>query len=146
MAKRCFGLSPKDMKRLVVFHGVPREDMRGFRNRRFVGVRSAKRLGLEVHGSEQVLRQYLDMERELGLYDSVYYNFQHLQSTPLEPLRMDPLMVPTMGFEGDNEYHGVASIRFPSLFQNRMGNQWQVERGLWCRGCEWVCEQDWRGR
>ncbi|KAH0835331.1 hypothetical protein FOPE_04141 [Fonsecaea pedrosoi] len=64
------------------------------------------------------------------------YNYlRWLQAAPMQPLDGDPVILPRQPHTPNDNYCGMASIPFPSI-----GRDGQHDSGLWCRGCEWACE------
>jgi hypothetical protein len=62
-----------------------------------------------------------------------YYMLKCVIDAPLEPLQLHPSKILSQGNTPPDDYCGMASIHFPSLFPDKTS-----ENGLWCRGCEWT--------
>ncbi|KIW74741.1 hypothetical protein Z517_11511 [Fonsecaea pedrosoi CBS 271.37] len=103
-----------------------------------VSVKSAKALGLKVHGStanmpdwDSLCHPWAPLTKDLKKYNYLRW----LQAAPMQSLDGDPVILPRQPHAPNDNYCGVASIPFPSI-----GRDGQHDSGLWCRGCEWACE------
>lgn len=145
LVKKCFDLDGHQIKGLPVLRSLPGLYQIGTqaeisRNRRLnlVSVKSAKALGLKVHGSTTNMPDWASLCRPWGpstknLKENNYLRW--LQDAPMQPLDGDQFLLPPQPHEPNDKYCGMACIPFPSI-----GRDGQQESGLWCRGCEWAFE------
>ena len=145
LAKKCFDLNDCQIKDIPIIRSVPGVYKIGFhremtRTRRLnlVSVKSAKALGIKVHGSTANMPDWSSLCRPWAsstknLKENNYLRW--LQDAPMQPLDGDPVMLPAQPHTPNDNYCGMASTPFPSILDG------QLESGLWCRGCEWACEE-----
>lgn len=135
-AGKCFNLSAKLLNSLPSARSLPGKYCVVFgisraRPLRLVSVRAAKKLALQVHGSEAAVTSHVPSTR---LSDKLQGSFELLQRTQLEFSKHDPFL-DTM--PGNDWYNGMATIRFPHLPATHEVSDW----GSWCRGCKLVWQQ-----
>lgn len=142
-AGRCFNLSAKQLKQLPCFRSIPGRHYlvlwhisRG-KPLIMVGVRAAKRLALQVHGSQAALQAYLDTCRSFIKQES-YYASAHLHRANLQFTKHDPCRVIDPANTTNDYYNGMASVPFP--YQAAWNTP--ADAGVWCKGCNWTYEHE----
>jgi hypothetical protein len=141
LARKCFGLTLSQSKRLPIMRSIPGVYFVGHRiSRRWqlqlTSVKAAKELGIMIHGSTENMAETLAARRSGGITEKESYTFRWLQAAPLQPPHQDLSRLPTEGNVPNDDYCGMASIPFPSLLQNNT-----LQNGLWCRGCDRTFER-----
>ena len=136
LAGKCFDLTPRQLKRIPIMYSIPGIYFVGHkisrrRRLRLVSVKSAKQLGIMLHGSIEKIAETLATRRTPDATSKEFYTFKSLHSAPLDPLGRDPSTLPSQGNTPNDNFCGMASIPFPSLPSKNA-----PENGLWCRGCE----------
>ena len=134
-ARMCFGVSPKDLRRIPamlsipgtysVGHGVTRR-----KSTKLVSLKQAKELGIAVHGSEEAMSAFVALQNAEKLTRRQLHVFQWLTAEYPKPLLHHPSNLPSFADTPDDGFCGMASIGFPSLQWNGV-----LENGLWCYGC-----------
>jgi hypothetical protein len=100
---------------------------------RLVSAQAVADLGLEIHGSAENLANVLT--RGCRSSKSLLTG-RFLQGSITAPRDQDLLFMLSQDSIRNNDYFGAASIPFPSI--SRCG---EIDRGLWCRGCELTTRQ-----
>lgn len=144
LAKKCFKLKQSHLKGAPIMRSVPGVYSVGHRISRLrclrlISVRDTKELAMTVHGSMEFMTELLAARPSAGTTEKAlkdYYMHKFLIDAPFDPLQLNPSRVPSQGNTPADDYCGMASIPFPSLFPDKTS-----ENGLWCRGCEWVFER-----
>lgn len=141
LAKKCFDLTPSQLKLLPITRSIPGVYFVGHRISRqrqlkLTSVKAAKELGIKIHGSTENMAETLAARRSRGITEKEYHTFLWLQRAPLQPLCQDLSRLPTEGNVPNDDCCGMASIPFPSLLPNNT-----LENGLWCRGCDRTFER-----
>ena len=145
LVKKCFDLDDHQIKEIPVLRSLPglyqigtQPEISRTRRLNLVSVKSAKALGLKVHGSmanmpawDSLCRPWAPSTKNLK--ENNYLRW--LQDAPMQPPDGDPVFLEGQPHTPNDNYCGMASIPFPSI-----GRDGQHESGLWCRGCEWTCE------
>ncbi|KAJ2980174.1 hypothetical protein NQ176_g2801 [Zarea fungicola] len=139
----CFNLSAEQLQQLPCFRSIPGtkyfvgHQISHGESCIMVGVRAAKRLALQVHGSEEALQAYLESRRS-AVEERYYHAWFHLHLANLVFTRHDPCAVfclATIGTGmGRDNYNGMASVLFPY----QASSNTPADGGVWCRGCEWT--------
>lgn len=135
LARQCFHLTECQLKRIPIMYSIP--GMYGvwgtvsrYRVYRLVSVKQAKRLAIEVHGSVENLPE---LEKSSTYAASKkFWLFKRFREAPLNPVGCDPSRPPQKLNLGEDDFSGVASIRFPSL--SDLG----VDHGRLCQGCRFI--------
>ncbi|KAF4974050.1 hypothetical protein FZEAL_9004 [Fusarium zealandicum] len=134
LAKQCFGLTENDLRRIPVMHSIPgtfglRFQFSHKRAHRLVSVKQAKELAIQVHGSVEKLAELRPRfptgkltAKDLGM-------FKHFHEAPLEPPGCDLSRLPRKAQVVEDDFGGMASIRFPYLADAG------TEIGHLCQGC-----------
>ncbi|KAM0435388.1 hypothetical protein ACHAPT_003482 [Fusarium lateritium] len=126
-----FGLTEQQLTKIPILYSIPgtygiydtSRDSTHQQTQRLVCAKQVKKLALEVHGSVENLAQFLSPNDE---------KHKRLHDAPLEPPGRDPsLLAPPE----DDDYAGVASIRFPCVDDE--GNE---DLGRLCKACEITLE------
>lgn len=136
-AKQHFCLSERHVKRLATLDAIP--GVYGIsansvpEHNRLVSAQAAADLGLELHGSMENLENILIMRSKSN---RTLVTGWFLQGGITTPRYQDLLFMPNQGNVPNDDYFSTASIPFPSIF--RYG---EIDRGLWCRGCEFTVRQ-----
>lgn len=141
-----FGLTAGDVEELPSFTARPGEFMYSSTKweapTTMVSVRQAKNFAVTLFG-QKYLARHVDRMLERGhISEQEAIRWQQLHATqtvvgPCQPFHFGP-----GEFQRANFYGGLGAIRFPVLLPQSKGLR--VEKGLWCRGCEAVC-QHWAG-
>lgn len=111
---------------------------------RLISVRDAEELAITVHGSMEYVTRLACTRPATGASEKAlkdYYTLKYLIEAPLQPLQLNPSKILSEGNAPPDDYCGMASMHFPSLFLDNT-----LEIGLWCRGCEWAFESYSRGK
>ncbi|KAJ2967696.1 hypothetical protein NQ176_g9537 [Zarea fungicola] len=132
-ASKCFNLSAKQLKALPSARSLSGKycvlfDISRTRPLHLVSVRAAKKLALQVHGSEAAVTSHVPSAR---LSNNLQGNLALLQHTQLDFSKHDPFLGSN---PGNDWYNGMATIRFPHLPVAHEDSDW----GSWCRGCKLV--------
>ncbi|KAM0207552.1 hypothetical protein ACHAQI_007555 [Fusarium lateritium] len=134
MAKQCFGLADHDLERIPVMHSVPgtfglRFQFTHKQVERLVSVKQAKQLALEIHGSAKKLSQLRPTycPGRTSMKDAAI--FRHFHEASLEPPGCDLSRLPRKAEVVEDDFGGMASIRFPYLSVTG------AENGVLCQGC-----------
>ncbi|KAF4447020.1 hypothetical protein F53441_9418 [Fusarium austroafricanum] len=134
MAKQCFSLTDHDLQRIPVMHSVPgtfglRFQFAHKQVERLVSVKQAKKLALEVHGSTGKLAKLRPTYRpgRTSMKDAAI--FRHFHEASLDPPGCDLSRLPRKADVVEDDFGGMASIRFPSL------SDAGTEKGVLCQGC-----------
>ncbi|KAF3392373.1 hypothetical protein DPV78_010583 [Talaromyces pinophilus] len=101
---------------------------------RLLSVKSVKNLAISVHGSEDKVAKLVPAKPIVGypgISVALYYKYKWLLEAPLKPFSTDPSKRPREEKAPNDEWHGTASIHFPSLSPPN-----SVEAGNWCYGCK----------
>lgn len=131
-AKRYFCISERQVQRLVSLdvipgvYGISAKSMPA--HLRLVSAQAAANLGLEIHGTAESLEDTLKRRSDTN---KSLVTGRFLQSGRSVPRNRDLLLMPSQGNIPNDEYFGTASIPFPSLSRKE-----EIDRGLWCRGCQ----------
>lgn len=138
----CFNLSAKQLHQLPCAHSIPgrycvRRVVWQGTPLALVSVRAAKRLALQVHGSQEALRAHRLAKRSC-ISESKYQMWAHLHCVTLDFVKHDPCIVRDSVDGIEDEYNGMASVWFP--YQAEPGGL--IEFGRWCRGCKWTCANE----
>lgn len=133
-AKVVFGLKDRHLREVPIMKNIPNHY--GIRYRtskarvfRLVNVKQAKQRAIQVHGSSEALEKFapngpIRNSTKRGLM------LRALNMAPLEPPGGDMSKTYRQIDQQDDEFGGVASIRFP--FVSSAG----ADKGRLCRGCE----------
>ncbi|KAK2673657.1 F-box domain [Fusarium oxysporum f. sp. vasinfectum] len=134
MAKECFSLTDHDLQRIPVMHSVPgtfglRFQFVHKQTERLVSVKQAKELALEIHGSAEKLTRLRPTYRpgRTSMKDAAI--FRHFHEAPLDPPGCDLSRLPRKAEVVEDDFGGMASIRFPSL------SDAGTDKGVLCQGC-----------
>ncbi|RBR05895.1 uncharacterized protein FIESC28_11259 [Fusarium coffeatum] len=134
MAKQCFGLTDQDLERIPVMHSVPgtfglRFQFAHKQVEHLVSVKQAKKLALEVHGSAENLAKLRPTYRpgRVSMKDAAV--FKHFHEASLDPPGCDLSRLPRKAEVVEDDFGGMASIRFPYLSDSG------TEKGVLCQGC-----------
>lgn len=141
-AGNCFNLSPKQLDQLPCAHSIPgrycvRRVVWHDTPLALVSVREAKRLALQVHGSQEALRAHRHAKQS-SISESDYQMWVHLHSVTLDFVKHDPCIVRDSVDGISDECNGMASVWFPY----QAVPQGSIEFGRWCRGCRWTCANE----
>ncbi|KAF4468586.1 hypothetical protein FALBO_4523 [Fusarium albosuccineum] len=133
-AKQCFGLTESDLKQIPVMQSIPgtfglRFQFAHKRVERLVSVKQAKQLALQVHGSAEKLAELRLAFRADNMAPRDVGMFRHFHEAPLEPPGCDMSRLPRKAEVVEDDFGGMASIRFPYLAETG------VENGYLCQGC-----------
>ncbi|KAM5346588.1 hypothetical protein ACJ41O_009593 [Fusarium nematophilum] len=137
LAKQCFGLTDSDLERIPVMQSIPgtfglRFQFSRKKVCRLVSVKQAKQLALQVHGSAAKLAE-LRLKHCVGKTTAMTARnlgmFKHFHEAPLEPPGCDMSRLPRKAQVVEDDFGGMASIRFPYL------GDAGVEHGHLCQGC-----------
>ncbi len=139
VARKCFDLRPCQIKGLPVLRSLPgtyhvgnRGSVTHNRRRNLVSVRSARSLGIRVHGSTMNMPDWQALcdsgDRSTKDWRENQY-LRWLQKAPMYLQEGDPLKRPKEDHMTKDLYCGMASIPFPAFING------EVDSGLWCRGC-----------
>ncbi|KAL4722267.1 hypothetical protein ACLX1H_010616 [Fusarium chlamydosporum] len=134
MAKQCFGLTDHDLQRIPVMHSVPgtfglRFQFAHKQVENLVSVKQAKKLALEIHGSLEKLAKLRPTYRpgKVSMKDAAV--FRHFHEASLDPPGCDLSRLPRKAEVVEDDFGGMASIRFPYLSDTG------AEKGVLCQGC-----------
>ncbi|KAM0561225.1 hypothetical protein ACHAPJ_003730 [Fusarium lateritium] len=134
MAKQCFGLTDHDLEQIPVMRSVPgtfglRFQFAHKEVERLVSVKQAKELAMEIHGSAEKLAELRPRYHpgRTSMKDAAI--FRHFQEASLEPPGCDLSRLPRKAEVVEDDFGGMASIRFPYL------SDAGAEKGLLCQGC-----------
>ncbi|KAM0355810.1 hypothetical protein ACHAPU_000197 [Fusarium lateritium] len=134
MAKQCFGLTDHHLQRIPVMHTVPgtfglRFQFAHKQVERLVSVKQAKQLALEIHGSAKKLAQLRPTYQpgRTSMKDAAV--FRHFHEASLAPPGCDLSRLPRKAEVVEDDFGGMASIRFPYISANN------TEKGVLCQGC-----------
>ena len=136
IAAECFSLSHHQLAKLPKMRVIPgiynmwHGEKTLKRPTKLISIRDAKKLALEMHGSQDELRRRMHMLADLSPAKEAEYSFY--QGAPLAALNKDPLDCRRGHIVKVDPFGGMASIQFPSLSSG------DADYGIWCRGCEWV--------
>lgn len=137
-AAKCFGLSTKLAKTLLAAYSVPGNYCVAFavsrpRSQILISVRQAKRLALEIHGSEEVIAQRLSTKYPL-LPEATQLYYAYLLRTSLVLFQHDTRMSISNTYSTNDPSNGMVSLEFPyfSLDEDN------AESWFWCAGCDWM--------
>ncbi|KAH9885010.1 hypothetical protein F4778DRAFT_761618 [Xylariomycetidae sp. FL2044] len=135
LAKQCFNLTERQLQRVPIMHSIPgtygmRRGVSRKRVYRLVNIKQVKRLAIDVHGSVDNLPE-LDMPEGdfAGPAFKRFYVFMCFREAPLNPPGRDMSRLPERSSLVEDDFYGMASIRFPYL--NDVG----VDYGIFCKGC-----------
>ncbi|KAI0439498.1 hypothetical protein F4803DRAFT_44829 [Xylaria telfairii] len=132
-ARECFSLTEEKLRTLPVLQAIPGSYFVGSQQTQrcsipLVSVKQAKQLANEVHGSARMTAiKYV--ESKPFARSTVYQRFHH---APLDPPGCDLSRVRLKAPPEDDDYCGMAAIRFPYV---RAGH---ADVGRLCRGCEYI--------
>lgn len=144
-AKRYFGLSERHLQHLPACDIIP--GTYGLNastpppgHGPLVAAKAAMDLGLEMHNVSAERLAQITAKRYRSSKFSAVGRYLHggsggggLDMTSAHRGR-DALMKPCQGNVPPDNYFGMASIPFPSLFKSTR----TIDNGLWCRGCEFT--------
>lgn len=144
MARKCFHLTYKHLKRLPVLHSIPGTYgvMLHFSRQRvyrLVSVKQAKQLAIEVHGSAENVANLMPTTRPPGMTWREFCIFKWFHEAPLEPPGCDLSPMPERSNRVEDDFGGMASIHMPYLGGTG------ADRGRLCKGCYFVDELHSRG-
>ncbi|RGP61840.1 hypothetical protein FSPOR_9672 [Fusarium sporotrichioides] len=134
LAKQCFSLTDDDLGRIPIMHSVP-----GTFGLRFqfvhkqveylVSVKQAKKLALEIHGSAEELAKLRPTfyPGRVSMKDAAI--FRHFHEASLDSPGCDLSRLPRKAEVVEDDFGGMASIRFPYLSDTG------AEKGVLCKGC-----------
>jgi hypothetical protein len=131
--------SQRQLETIPVMYSIPGEYFVGHyisrRGRqRLLSVKSVRNLAISIHGSEEKVAKLVPAKPIVGypgISVALYYKYKWLLEAPLKPFSTDPLKRPREEKAPNDEWHGTASIHFPSLSPPN-----SVEAGNWCYGCK----------
>ncbi|KAI8944029.1 hypothetical protein F4801DRAFT_281668 [Xylaria longipes] len=132
-ARECFSLTDEELCTLPVLQAIPGSYFVGSQQTQrwsipLVSVKQTKQLANEVHGSARMTAiKYV--ESKPFARSTVYQRFHNAS---LDPPGCDLSRVRLKALPEDDDYCGMAAIRFPYV---RSG---QADVGRLCRGCEYV--------
>ena len=131
LAQECFNLTEDQLQRIPSLYSIPGEYIWGSREvYRLVNVGDAKRLALEVHGSDEAIAELVAQispdEPDLRMLFSIY------ASSVLQPPGSGPLLISHRPADkGVHDYFsGMTSMAFPTV-----GADGWWDYGSLCRGC-----------
>ncbi|KAF5019988.1 hypothetical protein F66182_7994 [Fusarium sp. NRRL 66182] len=134
MAKQCFGLTDDDLERIPVMNTLPgtfglRFQFAHKRVERLVSVKQAKELAMVVHGSAEELVKVMPRycPGKISMKDAAI--FRHFHEASLDPPACDLSRLPRKADVAEDDFGGMASIRFPYLSDTG------AEKGFLCQGC-----------
>jgi len=136
MAHECFALTSEQVQALpTTIRSIPGKYTISNvvvrkRAQYLTSARAAKVAALQYYGSLEDIPVHLPgfPNRKMSLYI-------HLQQAPLLPLSQEYRSRSNLLARPEDSFGGMGAIPFPSLLDGR------VERGLWCRGCEYTWEK-----
>ncbi|KAM0307472.1 hypothetical protein ACHAPM_000191 [Fusarium culmorum] len=134
MAKQCFGLTDDDLGRVPIMHSVPgtfglRFQFAHKQVEHLVSVKQAKKLALEIHGSDEELAKLRPTYRpgKVSMKDAAI--FRHFHEASLDSPGCDLSRLPRKAEIVEDDFGGMASIQFPYLSDTG------IEKGVLCQGC-----------
>lgn len=131
VAKKCFRLTERQLGGMPVLHSIPGPyyvtcERTHRRVHRLVCVREAKRLAIDMHGSAEDVAKFMP---EAGPRTKQFWLLRHYHEAPLEPPGCDMSTLPGRANDVEDDYSGMASMRFPWLTDAG------PDGGRVCRGC-----------
>lgn len=137
IAKQCFRPTDCQLRRIPVMHSIPgtygiRLEVSRRRVYRLVGVKQAKQLAIEVHGSVGNLAKLMPRTGTEDMPSRKFRILTRFHEAPLEPPACDLSRLPEKSNFTEDDYGGMASIRFPYL--TGAG----ADYGRLCQGCQVV--------
>ncbi|RSL70298.1 hypothetical protein CEP54_001897 [Fusarium duplospermum] len=134
LAKQCFALTDNELEQIPLMHSIPgtfglRFQFAHKQVEHLVSVKQTKQLALQVHGSPESLAELMPKFRAANMTPRVLGMFRHFHEAPLEPPACDMSQLPRKAEVVEDDFGGMASIRFPSL------TDFGVENGHLCQGC-----------
>ncbi|CEI60980.1 hypothetical protein FVEN_g2380 [Fusarium venenatum] len=134
MAKQCFGLTGDDLGRIPIMHSIPgtfglRFQFVHKQVEHLVSVKQAKKLALGIHGSAEELAKLRPTYRPgtVSMKDAAI--FRHFHEASLDSPGCDLSRLPRKAEVVEDDFGGMASIRFPYLSDTG------AEKGVLCKGC-----------
>lgn len=134
MARRFFGLTPKDLSQIPSLISIPGNYAVGNRieykkRTRLFSLKHSKALGITKHGSADAMNQFVTSQNAGKL------TFR--QRDEVRRLTGYPSIIGSNGSAPNDRFCGMASTVFPALQPNNV-----LETGLWCLGCRANCLND----
>ncbi|PVH70276.1 F-box domain-containing protein [Cadophora sp. DSE1049] len=127
MVRKCFGLMPKDLRRIPSMLSIPGTYSVGHtityrRRTRLFSLKQAKALGVAEHGSAEAMEHFVTLQNAGKLTTNETHDARWLTGHPS-----------TIGSDANvpaDRFCGMASTEFPALQPNDV-----LEKGVWCLGC-----------
>jgi len=127
MARKCFGLMPKDLRRLPSMLSIPGTYSVGHRTTcntriRLFSLKQSKALGVAKYGSLEAMERFVTSRNAGKLTYTEVHDVRWLTG--------HPSTIGSCSNVPNDRYCGMASTGFPSLRPNNI-----LENGVWCLGC-----------
>ncbi len=141
-ARNCFGISPKDLRRIPHLSTIPGTydvglELTRRRSVKLVSWKQARQLGIAVHGSEEAMNTFVTRQNVGKLTVTEAYNVLWLTRPMLERQSYRTCMLENTP---NDRFPGMGATNFPFLRPDKV-----LEDGLWCCGCEHSNSRRFRG-
>ena len=136
LARKCFGLTLKEINRLPTMLSIPGTYSVGYRTTRqkrfkLVSWRQARELGIAIHGSAEAMESFVIAHNAGKLKGEDIYQVNWLTRSFPGGQNLDY----SYTNEPNDPFCGMGSVNFPVLRRDQ-----RLDDGLWCFGCRYFCE------